>query len=155
MAAQKGWKVRITTAADLIITLEAAQRQRRIKAVMHRIVAAPKLLIIDDEESMRLLLREYKPRLLQVEYTQLAQYGGQILVEHDVTWDLYGQIYQREPTTSNWWNFWRWDRCERRALAQAETVVAMSEKDAALTRNPRATVIATDQSAAARLLDGR
>ena len=40
--------MRITTAADLIITLEAAQRQRRIKAVMHRIVAAPKLLIIDE-----------------------------------------------------------------------------------------------------------
>jgi DNA replication protein DnaC len=41
-------KVRFTTAADLIITLEAAQRQGRIKEVMHRIVAAPKLLIIDE-----------------------------------------------------------------------------------------------------------
>lgn len=48
LAAQKGWKVRFTTAADLIITLEAAQRQGRIKDVMHRIVAAPKLLIIDE-----------------------------------------------------------------------------------------------------------
>ena len=41
-------RLRITTAADLIITLEAAQRQGRIKEVMHRIVAAPKLLIIDE-----------------------------------------------------------------------------------------------------------
>ncbi len=48
LAAHKGWKVRFTTAADLIITLEAAQRQGRIKEVMHRIVAAPKLLIIDE-----------------------------------------------------------------------------------------------------------
>jgi len=48
LAAQKGWKVRFTTAADLIITLEAAQRQGRIKEVMHRIVASPKLLIIDE-----------------------------------------------------------------------------------------------------------
>jgi DNA replication protein DnaC len=48
LAAQKGWKVRFTTAADLIITLEAAQRQGRIKDVMHRIVAAPKLLIVDE-----------------------------------------------------------------------------------------------------------
>ena len=40
--------MRFTTAADLIITLEAAQRQGRIKEVMHRIVAAPKLLIIDE-----------------------------------------------------------------------------------------------------------
>ena len=48
LAAQKTWKVRFTTAADLIITLEAAQRQGRIKEVMHRIVAAPKLLIVDE-----------------------------------------------------------------------------------------------------------
>ena len=48
LAAQKGWKVRFTTAADLIMTLEAAQRQGRFKEVMHRIVAAPKLLIIDE-----------------------------------------------------------------------------------------------------------
>lgn len=48
LAAQRAWKVRFTTAADLIITLEAAQRQGRIKDVMHRIVAAPKLLIIDE-----------------------------------------------------------------------------------------------------------
>ena len=48
LAAQKGWKVRFTTAADLILTLEAAHRQGRIKEVMHRIVAAPKLLIIDE-----------------------------------------------------------------------------------------------------------
>lgn len=48
LAAQKGWKVRFTSAADLIITLEAAHRQGRFKEVMHRIVAAPKLLIIDE-----------------------------------------------------------------------------------------------------------
>ena len=29
---------------------------------------------------------------LQVEYTQLAEYPGDILVEHDVTFDLFGQI---------------------------------------------------------------
>lgn len=48
IAAQKGWKVRFTTAADLVITLEAAYRQGRMKEVMHRAIAAPKLLIIDE-----------------------------------------------------------------------------------------------------------
>ena len=48
LAAQKAWKVRFTTAADLIITLEAAQRQGKFKEAMHRIVASPKLLIIDE-----------------------------------------------------------------------------------------------------------
>lgn len=48
LAAHKGWKVRFTSASDLIIMLEAAHRQGRFKEVMHRIVAAPKLLIIDE-----------------------------------------------------------------------------------------------------------
>ena len=48
LAAQKVWKVRFVSAADWTITLEAAHRQGRIKHVMHRIVASPKLLIIDE-----------------------------------------------------------------------------------------------------------
>jgi len=43
IAAQKGWKVRFTTVA-----MEAAYRQGRMKEVLHRAVAAPKLLIIDE-----------------------------------------------------------------------------------------------------------
>lgn len=48
LAAGRGWKVRFTTAADLVIALEAAQRQSRMGEVIHRAVAAPKLLIIDE-----------------------------------------------------------------------------------------------------------
>jgi DNA replication protein DnaC len=48
IAAHKGWKVRFTSAADLVMALEAAQRQGRLKEVMHRTVAMPKLLIIDE-----------------------------------------------------------------------------------------------------------
>lgn len=48
LAAHKGWKVRFMSAADLVIALEAAQRQGRMKEVMHRTVAMPKLLIIDE-----------------------------------------------------------------------------------------------------------
>ena len=48
LAAGRGWKVRFITAADLVIALEAAHRQGRLKEVLHRTVAAPKLLIIDE-----------------------------------------------------------------------------------------------------------
>src|SRR5271168_3899177 len=48
IAAQKSWKVRFTTAADLVIAMEAAYRQGRMKEAMHRVIAAPKLLIIDE-----------------------------------------------------------------------------------------------------------
>src|ERR1700688_2582473 len=48
IAAQKSWKVRFTTAADLVIAMEAAYRQGRMKEAMHRVIAAPKLLIIGE-----------------------------------------------------------------------------------------------------------
>lgn len=48
LGTQRGWKVRFTSAADLALALEAAQRQGRMKEVMHRTVAMPTLLIIDE-----------------------------------------------------------------------------------------------------------
>ncbi len=53
---------------------------------------------------------------LQVEYTQLAQYAGDVLVEHDVTFDLFGQIARRDRTISTCWDCFRWRRFERRAV---------------------------------------
>jgi len=47
-AAQAGIKTRFISAADLILQLSTAQRQGKYKAVMHRSVRAPKLLIIDE-----------------------------------------------------------------------------------------------------------
>ncbi len=47
-AAQAGIKTRFISAADLILQLSTAQRQGKYKAVMHRSVIAPKLLIIDE-----------------------------------------------------------------------------------------------------------
>jgi glycosyltransferase involved in cell wall biosynthesis len=80
--------------------------------------------------------RSFGFELLQVEYTQLAEYGaeygGAVLVEHDVTFDLYGQIFRRERTLSAWWDYFRWRRFEARAAAQYRRVIVMSKKDALL-----------------------
>jgi DNA replication protein DnaC len=48
LATQHGYKVRFTTAADLVMTLETAQRQGRWKEALHRTVSVYKLLIIDE-----------------------------------------------------------------------------------------------------------
>jgi len=48
MATRRGWKVRFMTAADLILMLETAQRQGRLKEVLHRAIGNPRLLIIDE-----------------------------------------------------------------------------------------------------------
>jgi glycosyltransferase involved in cell wall biosynthesis len=79
---------------------------------------------------------------LQVEYTQLAEYAGDILVEHDVTFDLFGQIARRGRTLSASWDWFRWRRFETHAVRRYKNVVVMSPKDAAmLQRYAAATVI--------------
>lgn len=85
--------------------------------------------------------RKYDIPLLQVEYTLMAAYGGDVLVEHDVTWDLYTQILQSDQRLGSWWNLWRWKRFEQAAVARFPAVVAMSEKDATLLATERVHVI--------------
>ena len=48
LATQKGYKTRFFSAADLVLMLEAAQRQGRYRQVMHRAVNAYRLLIVDE-----------------------------------------------------------------------------------------------------------
>jgi glycosyltransferase involved in cell wall biosynthesis len=73
--------------------------------------------------------RWFAYNLLQVEYTQVAEYGGDILVEHDVTFDLFNQIARRDRTLSAAWDAWRWRRFEKNAVAAFRRVVVMSDKD--------------------------
>lgn len=47
-AAQAGVKTRFISAADLLLTLSVAHAQNQLKTVMHRAVAAYRLLIIDE-----------------------------------------------------------------------------------------------------------
>ncbi|HWD00370.1 MAG TPA: glycosyltransferase [Candidatus Sulfopaludibacter sp.] len=76
--------------------------------------------------------RDFGFQKLQVEYTQLAPYAGDVLVEHDVTFDLFGQIARRERSLSAWWDFFRWRRFETRMVRRFERVMVMSDKDAAM-----------------------
>ena len=76
--------------------------------------------------------RDFAFQTLQVEYTQLAPYGGDILVEHDVTFDLFGQIARRRRNLSAWWDFFRWRLFEIRMVRRFRHTVVMSQKDAAL-----------------------
>ncbi len=82
--------------------------------------------------------REFGFEKLQVEYTQLAEHGpaagdgAAILVEHDVTCDLFQQIARRKRTLSAAWDLYRWRRFEMRQTRRYGQVVAMSKKDAEL-----------------------
>ncbi len=75
--------------------------------------------------------------LLQVEYTHLAGYAGEILVEHDVTFDLYSQVLRREYSLPALWNFLRWRRYELTLVPKYRHAITMSEKDSELLGNRR------------------
>ena len=92
---------------------------------------------------VRQLKREWDIDLLQVEYTAMAPYAGDILVEHDVTFALYRQIHQRSKTLGSAWDYWRWRRFEPRWIARYPKVVVMSEEDQALIAGSNAVVIPT------------
>ncbi len=79
--------------------------------------------------------RDYKIEAVQIEYTMLAPYPGDVLVEHDVTFDLYRQIDPRS------WDYKRWRRFETKWVRQYRKVVVMSEGDAATLDVPNAVVI--------------
>ena len=88
-----------------------------------------------DSTALRQLLaasrQELGLSLVQVEYTQLAGYPGEVLVEHDVTFDLYNQVAAKERTLSAYWNAWRWQQFEQSSVRLFDRVVTMAEKDAA------------------------
>lgn len=89
--------------------------------------------------------REYKIEALQVEYTMLAPYAGDVLVEHDVTFDLYRQVRDRLLTRTaqlfRQWDYWRWRRFETKWLKRYKQVVVMSEQDRATLNGPNVTIV--------------
>ncbi|MGA2877773.1 MAG: GNAT family N-acetyltransferase [Bryobacteraceae bacterium] len=84
---------------------------------------------------------EYKIEALQVEYTMLAPYAGDVLVEHDVTFALYRQIRDRLPGIVQRWDHWRWQRFEKKWIRRYPRVVVMSEQDRALLNQPNVAII--------------
>jgi polysaccharide biosynthesis protein PslH len=85
--------------------------------------------------------RDHQVRLLQVEYTFLAPYHGDVLVEHDVTFSLYRQVWERTRSLSAWWDYWRWRRFETRWLGEYRAVTVVSEQDRTLLHAPNVHVI--------------
>ena len=82
---------------------------------------------------------QYQIEALQVEYTMLAPYAGDVLVEHDVTFELYRQVW--ENSNRGWWDYWRWRRFEKKWAAQYRSVAVMSEQDRALLGLPQTVVV--------------
>ncbi len=97
--------------------------------------------------ALRETVRKWRPAIAQLEFTQMAQYAADcaparpILVEHDITFDLYQQLRQ----TSDDWDLRHqlklWRRFETTAWRKMACVVTMSEKDRDLVTGTRAVAL--------------
>jgi GT2 family glycosyltransferase/glycosyltransferase involved in cell wall biosynthesis len=93
-------------------------------------------------------MRKWRPSLAQLEYTQMAVYAKDcspartILVEHDVTFDLYAQLLRQGGDWETRQQFERWLRFEKAGWGSVDAVVVMSEKDRATVALPNAVTLA-------------
>jgi len=89
--------------------------------------------------ALRQTVAKWRPGIVQLEFTQMALYvpdcapARTILVEHDITYDLYAQML---ATGNDDWEIRRqhelWTGFETAAWRHVDKVVTMSEKDRAL-----------------------
>jgi glycosyltransferase involved in cell wall biosynthesis/GT2 family glycosyltransferase len=89
--------------------------------------------------AIRQTVRKWKPTIVQLEFTQMAQYtvdctpAKTILVEHDVTLDLYQQLLAQGDDFELRYQLERWRPFEIAAWSIVDRVVTMSQKDRGLT----------------------
>ena len=98
--------------------------------------------------ALRQTVRKWRPKLAQLEFTQMAQYAPDcapaptLLVEHDITFDLYEQLLSLNDDWELRRQLARWRQFETRAWQTVTRVVTMSEKDRQLVPGPRAVTLA-------------
>ena len=85
--------------------------------------------------ALKQTIRKWKPDIVQLEFTQMAQYAGDcspaktVLVEHDVTFDLYRQLLAQGDDWELRHQLERWVPFEAAAWRQVDRVVVMSDAD--------------------------
>ena len=89
-------------------------------------------------EALKQTAAKWQPQIGQLEFTQMALYAADcqpartILVEHDITYDLYAQMLAREEDWETRRQYERWLRFETDAWRRVDRVITMSEKDRSL-----------------------
>ncbi len=79
--------------------------------------------------------RRWQPQIVQLEFTQMGQYAAAcrpaktILVEHDITLDLYSQLLKDKDDFDTRLELQRWESFERSAWREVDCVTVMSDHD--------------------------
>ncbi len=107
----------------------------------HALPSSPRPDTVEEFDSpsfhaaLRQTIAKWRPKIVQLEFTQMAQYARDcspaktILVEHDITYDLYAQMLAQAEDWETRRQYDRWVTFERDAWKQVDQVVVMSEKD--------------------------
>jgi glycosyltransferase involved in cell wall biosynthesis len=97
--------------------------------------------------ALRQAVRDWQPQIAQLEFTQMAQYAADcapartILVEHDITFDLYSQLLALREDWDLRQQLKLWRTFETAAWRDVDRVVVMSERDRASVTGSLAAVL--------------
>ena len=99
----------------------------------------PAQVSASESSSLRALITQLSqklmPDLIQFEYTHFAGFRDcapgvpALLVEHDLTFSLYRQLAEANPTAAAWREYQRWLAFERKWLGVYEGIWTVSEED--------------------------
>lgn len=124
------------------------------RAGTHALPASPRPDVVEEFDSpamravLRQVVRKWAPAVAQLEFTQMAQYAVDcapartLLVEHDITLDLYAQLVAQNGDWETRRQLEKWERFERDAWSRVDRVVTMSEKDRATVARGNAVALA-------------
>jgi GT2 family glycosyltransferase/glycosyltransferase involved in cell wall biosynthesis len=113
------------------------------RAGSHALPSTPRPETVEEFDSpsyraaLRQTIEKWQPAIAQLEFTQMAQYAGDcapartILVEHDITYDLYAQMLAQSEDWETRRQYERWLAFERESWTAVDRVAVMSEHDRA------------------------
>lgn len=112
---------------------------RRVGTHLRPLTSRPEVVEEHDtlpfRAALREMIRKHAPGLIQLEFTQMGLYAHDctpvpcLLVEHDITIDLYSQLLDRQGDWETRQQFERWRSFEHWAWGAVDCVLTMSEKD--------------------------
>lgn len=119
----------------------------------HLIPSSPRPDVVEEHDrpefhaALAAALRKWSPQIVQLEFTQMGLYAADcrafktVLVEHDITLDLYGQLLKDKEDYDTRQQFGKWTAFEQDIWEQVDAVVSMSEKDRQTVNRPNAHAI--------------
>ncbi len=120
---------------------------RRTGSHLRPMTARPE--VVEEHDTMpfraalKEMIRKHSPALVQLEFTQMGLYAPDcapvptLLIEHDITIDLYTQLFERQQDWETRQQLERWKTFEPSVWRTVDCVVTMSEKDRSMVTGAR------------------